>query len=86
MAHGRWYPTMTTLGDGRVMTFSGGDENGNTNNTVEILHRGIGLEPAISPRLSPADLYPRMHLLPNGKVFSSGAPPSLTSSIPRVQA
>src|SRR4029078_6769814 len=23
MAHGRWYPTATTLGDGRVMTFSG---------------------------------------------------------------
>ena len=23
MAHGRWYPTVTTLGDGRVMTFSG---------------------------------------------------------------
>src|SRR4051812_45064014 len=23
MAHGRWYPTTTTLGDGRVMTFSG---------------------------------------------------------------
>ena len=26
MAHGRWYPTVTTLGDGRVMTFSGTDE------------------------------------------------------------
>ena len=23
MAHGRWYPTSTVLGDGRVMTFSG---------------------------------------------------------------
>src|SRR5262249_41690421 len=23
MAHGRWYPTLVTLGDGRVMTFSG---------------------------------------------------------------
>ncbi len=23
MAHGRWYPTVTVLGDGRVMTFSG---------------------------------------------------------------
>src|SRR5439155_1205806 len=36
MAHGRWYPTVTTLGDGRVMTFSGLDENGNTNTSVEI--------------------------------------------------
>ena len=36
MAHGRWYPTVTTLGDGRVMTFSGLNENGNTNTSVEI--------------------------------------------------
>src|SRR5579864_8439656 len=28
MAHGRWYPTVTTLGDGRVMTFSGLNETG----------------------------------------------------------
>ena len=28
MAHGRWYPTVTLLSDGRVMTFSGQDENG----------------------------------------------------------
>src|SRR6266851_2302589 len=31
MAHGRWYPTATTLSDGRIMVFSGLDENGNTN-------------------------------------------------------
>jgi len=35
-AHGRWYPTLTELGDGRIMTTSGIDENGNTNNTSEI--------------------------------------------------
>src|SRR6266852_6866516 len=74
MAHGRWYPTLTTLGDGRVMTFSGGDENGNTNTTVEIYTVGSGWStPYIAP-FTP-DLYPRMHLLPNGKVFASGAPP-----------
>jgi hypothetical protein len=28
MAHGRWYPTVTILADGTVMTFSGLDENG----------------------------------------------------------
>ena len=28
MAHGRWYPTTTLLGDGRVMTFSGLNETG----------------------------------------------------------
>ena len=35
MAHGRWYPTTTVLGDGRVMTFSGLDETGATNIAVE---------------------------------------------------
>ncbi len=74
MAHGRWYPTMTTLGDGRIMTFSGGDENGNTNNTVEIYTVGSGWSQQITAPFTP-DLYPRMHLLPNGKVFASGAPP-----------
>src|SRR5438477_6738529 len=42
MAHGRWYPTVLTLADGRVMTFSGIDENGNTNATVEIYTVGSG--------------------------------------------
>ena len=36
MAHGRWYPTVTVLGDGRVMTFSGLSETGSTNTAVEI--------------------------------------------------
>ena len=72
MAHGRWYPTLTTLGDGRVVTFSGGDENGNTNSAVEIYTPGSGWSQPITAPFTP-DLYPRMHLLPNGKVFASGA-------------
>src|SRR5438067_13684045 len=39
-AHGRWYPTLTELGDGRMMSTSGLDENGNTNNTSEIYTLG----------------------------------------------
>src|SRR3984893_5733666 len=71
MAHGRWYPTSTVLGDGRVMTFSGLDENGNTNSQVEIYKVGVGWgAPSTAPWTPP--LYPRMHLLPNGKVFYSG--------------
>src|SRR3984957_11190050 len=71
MAHGRWYPTATVLGDGRVMTFSGLDEFGNTNTQVEIYKVGVGwAAPSSAPWTPP--LYPRMHLLPNGKVFYSG--------------
>ena len=42
MAHGRWYPTVTTLGDGRAMTFSGLTETGATSTTVEIYTPGTG--------------------------------------------
>ena len=72
MAHGRWYPTVTMLGDGRVMTFSGLDENSNTNSTVEIYTPGSGWSAAFAAGWTPP-LYPRMHLLPNGKVFYSGS-------------
>jgi PKD repeat protein len=72
MAHGRWYPTVTTLGDGSVMTFSGLDENGNTNTTVEIYTPGSGWSQQYSAGWTPP-LYPRMHLLPNGNVLYSGS-------------
>src|ERR1700730_7952697 len=72
MAHGRWYPTGTVLGDGRVMTFSGWDENNTTNTGVEIYTVGGGWAPPSAAGWTPP-LYPRMHVLPNGKVFYSGA-------------
>jgi len=72
MAHGRWYPTATTLGDGRVMVFSGLNETGGTNTSVEIYTAGTGWGTASTASWTPP-LYPRMHLLPNGKVFYSGA-------------
>ena len=71
MAHGRWYPTTTVLGDGRVMTFSGLDEAGNTNSTVEIYKVGAGWSAPLTAPWTPP-LYPRMHVLPSGKVFYSG--------------
>jgi len=72
MAHGRWYPTVTTLGDGTVMTFSGLDENGSTNTTVEIYAVSTGWSTPIGSPFTPP-LYPRMSVLPDGKVFYSGS-------------
>ena len=71
MAHGRWYPTTTLLSDGRVMTFSGQDENAATNKTVEIYTVGSGWSPQYTAPWTPP-LYPRQHLLPSGNVFVSG--------------
>jgi hypothetical protein len=70
MAHGRWYPTVTVLGDGTVMTFSGLSDTGPTNATVEIYTPGLGWSPEYPAGWTPP-LYPRMHLLPNGNVFYS---------------
>ena len=72
MAHGRWYATALTLSDGRVMVFSGTTETGTTNKAVEIYTEGVGWSPEyIAPWTPP--LYPRLHLLPDGRVFYSGA-------------
>jgi len=72
MAHGRWYPTVTTLGDGRVMTFSGLTETGGTNTAVEFYTVGSGWSQEFPAGWTPP-LYPRMHLLPNGTVLYSGS-------------
>ena len=72
MAHGRWYPTLLTLGDGRIMTFSGLTETGGTNDAVEIYTVGSGWSTQYLASWTPP-LYPRLHLLPNGKVFYSGS-------------
>jgi hypothetical protein len=77
MAHGRWYATAITLGDGRILTFSGLNETGATNQTVEVYKVApdtvgpAGWSPPYDAGFSPP-LYPWLHLLPNGTIFYSG--------------
>src|SRR6266436_3597194 len=72
MAHGRWYPTGTVLGDGRTMVFSGLTETGSTNTSVEFYSASSGWSAAFAAPWIPP-LYPRLHVLPNGNVFYSGS-------------
>jgi len=72
MVDGRWYATALTLGDGRIMAFSGLKLTGGTNNTVEIYGIGTGWSSPTPPASFVPPLYPRMMLLPNGKVFYTG--------------
>jgi PKD repeat protein len=72
MAHGRWYPTVTVLGDGRVMAFSGLNESGNTNSAVELYTAGSGWSAESAAGWTPP-LYPRMHLIPDGRVVYTGS-------------
>jgi hypothetical protein len=83
-AHGRWYPTVTELNDGRMMTTGGlNDSDGNYNNTSEIWDgQKWSVEIAGNPNIPNFPgfgfpLYPRMHLLPTGHIFYS-APSSAT--------
>ena len=54
MAHGRWYPTVTTLGDGSVMTFSGLTRDRRHEHRGGNLHGGLGVEPGVSGGLDSA--------------------------------
>ncbi len=74
MARGRWYPSNATLADGQTMTFGGNTETGGVNTAVEIYRVAAGWSPELPAPFVPA-LYPWLHLLPNGRIFLSGAKP-----------
>jgi len=83
-AHGRWYPNVTEMNDGRMMTTSGlNDTDGTNNNTSEIWDgQQWSAEIPGNPHIVDFPgfqfpLYPRMHLLPSGHIFYS-APSSAT--------
>ena len=68
---GRWYPTLVTLGSGRILVLSGLDENGNLGRNPEIF---TGSSWSIfSQPTSAFSLYSHLFLLANGKLFYSGA-------------
>ncbi|MGH2732983.1 MAG: galactose oxidase-like domain-containing protein [Actinomycetota bacterium] len=68
MVEGRWYPTLVTLGDGRVLAVSGGT-TGPTRN--ELFSYGSGWAAPSENRFQ-WPLYPGMTLLADGRVFFSG--------------
>jgi hypothetical protein len=84
MANGRWYASAIALGDGRIMAMSGLTLSGATNTTIEIYdlrNAGAGWNAPTSVPFTPP-LYPRIFLLPNGKVFFTGqgkSPPTANS-------
>jgi hypothetical protein len=75
MAHGRWYATGIVLADGRIMAFSGLNENGVVDNQVEFYTVGSGWSSPFTAPFNP-NLYPWLHVLPDGRVFNSGGSPS----------
>jgi hypothetical protein len=70
MKHGRWYDTVTLLGDGRFMVDSGWNQTA-MNSTVEIYTPGSGWSVEYPMGWTPM-FYPRQHLLPDGTVVDAG--------------
>jgi len=72
MAHGRWYPTVTTLPDGRMVTVAGQDSASNVVRIPEIWENGAWVE---LPGAGNIELpyYPRNFVDPiDGRVFMAG--------------
>jgi hypothetical protein len=75
MAHGRWYPTLITLGDRRILATTGLNEEGNAHNqaleiysattdTWQLLH--------FAPGFPGLPLYAHLFLMADGRIFFSG--------------
>ncbi len=77
MNAGRWYPTATTLADGRVLVTSGAAANAQGNSVVDTVPQiwdGTQWQPTVD--FTGLPLYPRMHVAPDERVFMSGSNPT----------
>ncbi|MEO7909508.1 MAG: carboxypeptidase regulatory-like domain-containing protein [Roseiflexaceae bacterium] len=72
MHYPRWYPTTTTLPDGRVLVSSGDMPGGGRANTPEIYDPATNTWTELPAATKDIGLYPQMYVLPNGKVFKAG--------------
>jgi hypothetical protein len=70
MAKGRWYPTVTTLADGRMITIAGRDTTGSVVLLPEIWEGDQWVQLTGASRSFP--YYPRDFVAPNGKLFYAG--------------
>jgi hypothetical protein len=71
MAFGRWYPTVTVLPDGRILTMAGRDSAGKVVTVPEIWENNqwVKLPGATGVNIP---YYPRNFVAPNGKIFMAG--------------
>lgn len=80
MHDARWYPTATTLPDGRVLVSSGDMPGGGRANIPEVYDPAADAW-TLLPDTAYKDLglYPQMFVLPNGRVFKAGSTTSTFS-------
>jgi hypothetical protein len=74
MSFARWYPTVTTLPDGRALVTSGSMEcHACTANTPEIYNPTTGTWTQLTNATLAISLYPHMFVLPDGRVLVTGS-------------
>ena len=76
MTVSRWYPTNITMPDGSVLIMSGLNDTCGFTKVMERFTPGVGLQ-VVPGGFFELDLYPRLHILSNGKLFHAG--PDYTS-------
>jgi galactose oxidase len=72
MNAGRWYPTNTMLANGDVLVTAGDTDTSQSNVLPQVLQRSTGTWRDLLNAQMRLDLYPFMHLAPNGKVLYAG--------------
>ncbi len=83
MNHGRWYPSVITLADGQAVVLSGSfattDGKNIQNNPIPQVWDGAAWHELAAfpgdgtPTPSPIELFPCLHVAPDGRVFMSGS-------------
>ena len=84
MNNGRWYPTVLTLGSGRILAVSGPDKDGKLNRQPEIYSANFPNGWNAFPTTSALPEYLHLFLLSNGDIFYSGAQMGGTGVTPRI--
>lgn len=84
LTSGHWYPTLVSVGDGRVLAVAGVNENRVRASTYQIFDPSSGTWSAERTTAMSFPTYPSLHLLADGRFLWSGASPDTTSSPPGI--
>jgi hypothetical protein len=69
----RWYPTNVGLPNGKTLIFGGQAQSGAPSNSVDEYDAITNTMRQMPPTATkPLGVYPRLHLIPNGKILRSG--------------
>jgi hypothetical protein len=73
MKEARWYPTLTTLSDGKILSVSGLDDIGQLVPGKNELFDPATRKWTYTPKIRQFPTYPALFLMQNGKIFYSGS-------------